>query len=87
MTISSQDIREAIRSFYGSSGVGVDGLRSIHLQDLISNQTTEAENRLILSLTSLVNTFLNAQISDFARILFISANLTAHRKEMAASAQ
>ena len=36
---------------------------------------------MILSLTSLVNTFLNGQISDFARILFFSANLTALRKK------
>ena len=72
MTTSSQDIREAIRSFSGSSGGGVDGLKPIHFQDLISNLTEEAGNRLILSLTSLVNTFLNGQISDFARILFFS---------------
>ena len=77
MTTPSQDIREAIRSFSGSSGGGVDGLRTIHLQDPISNQTAEAGNHLILSLTFLVNTFLNGQISDFARIQFFSANLTA----------
>ena len=59
MTTSSQDIREAIRSFSGSSVGGVDGLRRIHLQDPVSNQTAEAGNRLILSLTSFVNTFLN----------------------------
>ena len=81
ITTSSQDIREATRSFSGSSGGGVDGLRPIHFQDHISNQTAEAGNRLILSLTSLVNTFLNGQISDFARILFFSANLTALRKK------
>ena len=80
MTTSSQDIREAIRSFSGSSGCGVDGLRPIHLQELISNQTAEAGNRLILSLTSFVNTFLNGQISEFASIVFFSANLTALRK-------
>ena len=39
------------------------------------------KNLLIISLTSLVNTFLNGQISDFARILFFSANLTALRKK------
>ena len=76
MTTSSLDIREAIRSFSGSSGGGDDGLRPIHLQDLISNQSAEAGNRLILSLTFLFYTFLNGQISDFARILFYSANLT-----------
>ena len=76
MTTSSQDIREAIRSFSGSSGGGVDGLRPIHLQDLLFNQAAEAGNRLILSLTSLVNTTLNGQKSDFARILFFPANLT-----------
>ena len=81
MITSSQDIREAIRSFTGSSGGGVDGLRPIHLQDLISNQTAEAGNRLILSLNSLVNTFLNGQISDFVRIIFFAANLTAFRKK------
>ena len=81
MTTSSQDIQEAICLLSGSSGGGVDGFRPIHLQDLISNQTAEAGNRLILSLTSLVNTFLNGQTSDFARILFFSANLTALRKK------
>ena len=81
MTTSSQDIREAIRSFSGSSGGGVDGLRPIHIQNLISKQVAKAGNRLSLSLTSLVNTFLNGQISDFARILFFSANLTALRKK------
>ena len=87
MTTFSQDIRKAIRSFSGSSGGGVDGLRPIHLQDLISNQTSEAGNRLILSLTSLVNTFLNGQISDFARILFFQPNSLPLGKKMAASTQ
>ena len=81
MTTSTQDIREAIRSSFGSSGGGVDDLRPIHLHDLITNQTAEVGNRLILSLTSLVKAFLNGQISDFARILFSSANLTALRKK------
>ena len=87
MTTSSQDIREAIRSFSGSSGGGVDGLRPIHLQNLISNQTAEAGNRLILSLISLVNTFLNVQISDFARILFFQPISLPLGNMMAASAQ
>ena len=81
MTISSQDIREAIRSFSGSSGGGFDDLRPIYLQDHISHQTAEAGNHLTRSLTSLVNTFLNGQISDFARILFFLANRTALRKK------
>ena len=87
MTTSSQDIQEAIRSFSGSSRGGVDGLRPIHLQDPISNQTAEAGNRLILSLTSLVNNFLNGQFSDFARILFFQPISLPLGKKMAASAQ
>ena len=75
MTTSSKDIREAIRSFSDSSGSGVDDLRLTHFQDLVSNQTAEAGRGLILSLTSLINTFHNGQISDFARILFFPANL------------
>ena len=51
---SSQDIREAIRSFAGICGDGVDGLRAIHLQDPISDQIAEAGNLIMLSLTSLV---------------------------------
>ena len=81
LTTSSQDIRETIRSFSGSRGGGVDGLWPIHLQDPISNQAAEAGNCLILNLTSLVNTFLKSQISDFARILFFSSNLNALRKK------
>ena len=46
-----------------------------------------AGNRLILSLTSLVNTFLNGQISDFARILFFQPISMPLGKKMEASAQ
>ena len=81
MTKSCQNIREAICSFSGSSGCGVDDIRPIHLQGLIPNQAAEAGNRLIYSLTSLVNTFLIGQISDCARILFCPANLTALGKK------
>ena len=81
ITTSSRDIRETIHSFSVSSGGGVDGLRHIHLQDHISNQTAEAGNGLILGLTSHINTSLNGQISDSARILFFSAILTALGKK------
>ena len=82
MTTSSQDIREAIISFSGSSRGGVDGHRPIHfITRSYLQPNSRSWNRLILSLTFLVNTFLNGQISDFARILFFSANLTALRKK------
>ena len=87
MTTSSQDTWKTICSFSGNSGGGADGLTPIHLQDLISNQTAEAGNRLILSLTSLVNTFLNGQISDFVRILFFQPISLPLGKKMAAFAK
>ena len=68
---------------YDYNAPGVENIYPVVLliQDLISNQTAEAGNRLILSLTSLVSTFLNGQISYICRILFFSANLTALRKK------
>ena len=43
MTTSSQDIREAIRSFFSSSGGGFDGLRPIHFKILSPTKQQKLE--------------------------------------------
>ncbi|XP_029655348.1 uncharacterized protein LOC115229063 [Octopus sinensis] len=77
---SVQQLLFALKSFRGNSSGGVDGLRPIHLMDLISN-TAEAGNRLSQSIAKLCNLFLRGDISEHARLLFFSANLSALGKK------
>ena len=87
MITSPHDIQEANHSFAGCNRGGDDGLRPIHIQDSVSNQTAEADNSLIFTLTFLVNTFLNEQVKDIDRILFLLPISLTLRKNMAASAK
>ena len=64
----------------GSSG-GIDGLRPAQLRHLTSNSTAETGQLPIRSLTALVNRLLNVDVSDNARKLLFSGNLTALRKK------
>ena len=80
MTTFSQDIRETIRSFSGSSGGSVNGLRPIHLQDLISNQAAEVGNYLNLSLNSLVNTFPMDKLATLTVCCFFSQSNCPYEK-------
>ena len=78
---SENDVAKLPRHFaVGSSGC-IDGLRPIHLCNLTSNSTAEDGQHLIRSLTSLVDRLLGADLSDHAREILSSANLTALRKK------
>ena len=59
----------------------IDGLRPAHLRHIASNSTAEAGQHLIRSLNAFVNRLLNTDLSDHARKLLFSANLTALRME------
>ena len=81
LVASEDDVLNALKSFAGSSSGGVDALRPGHIKDLIGPHSAEAGARLRRSVTALVNRLLAADISDFARRLLFSANLTALRKK------
>ena len=81
LSVSTNDITRAIRSFPASSSGGIDGLRPGHIKDLTSPRLAEAGIRLISSITKLVNLMLNGDLGQYARDLLFSANLTALKKK------
>ena len=78
---SENDVVIIHRHFAVGSSGGIDGLQSAHLRDITSNSTAKAGQHMIRSLAELVNRLLNADVSDHARKLLFSANLTALRKK------
>ena len=77
---NENDEAKILRHFAVGSSSGIDGRRPAHLRDLTSKSNAEAGQHLIRSLTALVNRLLNADASDHAKKLLISANHTALRK-------
>ena len=69
----------AILNFPAGSAGGPDGLKPGHLKHLIG--AAEAGNRLLESLTKLVNFVLNNQIPEDIRPIFFGANLCALSKK------
>ena len=72
---------KVLTHFAEGSSDGIDGLRPAHLCDLTSNSTDEVGQHLIRTHTAHVNRLLNADLSDHARKLLFSANLTALSKD------
>ena len=77
--ISSEAVRKAIISFPAGSAGGPDGLKPVHLKNLIG--ASEAGNRLLLSVTKLCNFVLSDKIHEEIRPIFFGANLFAFSKK------
>ena len=77
--ISEDSVKKAILSFQASSAGGPDGLKPAHLKSLI--RANEAGNRLLESLTKLVNFVLQEKIPEIIRPIFFGANLFAFSKK------
>ena len=77
--ISSDSVKAAILSFPAGSAGGPDGLKPGHLKNLIG--AAEAGNKLLESLTKLVNFILLEQIPADIRSIFFGANLFALSKK------
>ena len=77
--VSSDSVRKAILSFPAGSAGGPDGLKPGHLKNLIG--AAEAGNRLLESITKLVNFILQNQIPAVIRPIFFGANLFALSKK------
>ena len=62
------------------SSAGLDGIRPLHLRQLISRDAAESGRRLLGSLTTLTNLALAGRVPDCARNALFSASLCALRK-------
>ena len=76
---SVNSVKKAILSFPAGSAGGPDGLKPGHLKNLIG--APEAGNRLLESLTNLVNFVLKEKIPENIRPIFFGANLFALEKK------
>ena len=79
LTISGEDVTQAILSFPKSSAGGPDGLRPQHLKDMLSDRTSH--HALLPALVSFVQLVLEGRTPLSIRPFFFSANLTALRKK------
>ena len=81
LQVSVRQVRAAIESMPTGSSAGLDGMRPLHLRQLISNEAAEPGRRLLSSLTTLTNLALDGRIPEFAREAFYGASLCALRKK------
>ena len=77
--VTTDSVKKAILSFPAGSAAGPDGLKPGHLKSLIG--AVEAGNRLLESITKLVNFVLKDKIPEDIRPIFFGANLCALSKK------
>ncbi|XP_029657562.1 uncharacterized protein LOC115231754 [Octopus sinensis] len=77
---TNSEVSAALSSFPLSSSGGIDGIKPIHLRDLISPLTADSGRALLDSINRLCSRIVTGAIPAVARDLLFSANLTALRK-------
>ena len=80
LTVTREEVMSAISSMPSGSSGGLDGVRPIHLQELLSQASVEGGTRLLTALTKLVNLFLAGKIPEYARAALFGASLCALKK-------
>ncbi|KAF0300891.1 Ubiquitin carboxyl-terminal hydrolase 38 [Amphibalanus amphitrite] len=81
LTVTPEEVEAAINSMPPGSSAGLDGIRPLHLRQLISREAAESGRRLLHSLTVLTNLVLAGEVPDCARDALFSASLCALRKK------
>ena len=81
LEVTEVQVQSAIRTMPPGSAAGLDGMRPLHLKQLISAEATEPGRRLLRSITRLVNLILSGSVPDYARDSLFGASLCALRKK------
>ena len=81
LQVEEADVLQAIQSMPSGSSGGLDGVRPIHLQQLVGRHTAQSGCRLLTSLTKLSNLLLRGNIPIFARDAMFGASLCALNKK------
>lgn len=81
LSIVEADVMAAIKATAPGSAAGLDGLRPLHLRQLVAGHTAEAGRRLLSALTELCNVAIAGDIPEHARQAFFGASLIAIRKK------
>ena len=81
LTVTPEEVEAAINTMPTGSSAGLDGIRPLHLRQLISSEAAESGRRLLRSLTALTNLVLAGQVPDCGRDALFGASLCALRKK------
>lgn len=81
LTVTAEQVEAAIVAMPTGSSGGLDGIRPIHLRQLVSREAAESGRRLLTALTALTNTFLAGQLPECGRDALYGASLCALRKK------
>ncbi|KAK3887055.1 hypothetical protein Pcinc_008820 [Petrolisthes cinctipes] len=81
LMLMAEEVQAAIHTMPPGSAAGLDGVRPMHLQQLISKNNAEAGRHLIRALTALCNCTAAGYMPDHDREAFFFCNLTAIGKK------
>ena len=81
LTVTEEQVQSAIKTMPPGSAAGLDGMRPMHLKQLISVEATEPGRRLLRSITNLVNLTLRGSVPEYVRDSFFGAKLCALSKK------
>ena len=71
----------AVKTMRQGSCAGLDGMRPIFFQDMLSPETAESGSRPLTNLTKLVNQILAGKVPDYCQEALFGASLLALEKE------
>ena len=81
LTVTKEVVHAAIFTMPPGSSAGLDGIRPLHLRQLLSREAAESGCRLLTSLTALTNLVLSGQLPECGREALFGASLCALRKK------
>ena len=81
LSVDTDSVLAAVRAMPSGSGAGLDGMRPIFFQQMLSREASESGRRLLHALTRLVNLILAGRIPHFIRSTIFGASLCALRKK------
>ncbi|KAK8387179.1 hypothetical protein O3P69_018082 [Scylla paramamosain] len=81
LSVMEDDVLAAITATPPGSATGLDGIRPLHLSQLIAEYTVEVGHRLLSALTELCYFTIAGNIPEHTREAFFGASLTAIKKK------
>ena len=81
LTVTAEEVEAAIFTMPPGSSAGLDGIRPLHLRQLVSREAAESGRRLLIALTNLTNRVLAGQVPKCGRDALFGASLCALRKK------
>ena len=79
--VTEDEVLKAVNCFPTGSAGGPDGLRPVHIRDLIARSAGDAGTRLLTSITQLTNLVLSGGVCPLACSSFFGATLVALEKK------